>query len=304
MSLTKYRAFLNIARTGSFSEAAEQMHCTQSAASRMIHDLENLWEIKLFSRYKSGVVLTAEGKALFPLIQKVVIADDDVKASVTSFTQLMSGTVRIGSFTSVASVWLPKVIKTFKKRYPDIRYEVLMGDFDEIEHWVKTGRVDFGFTSVDTSEDLDSILLAKDELRLAVYCAHPFAKLKTVPVQSLENESFFLLGKGKSSFISAYLGKHNVHPSIDLMSFDDYVILNMVKMEFGVGILPELVLQYPVAGVKIKELSPKGFREIRLITRAEGKLSFVAQSFLQVFSQELSDIVEPDFMNALSPHLR
>lgn len=154
MSLTKYRAFLKIAKTGSFSDAAELMHCTQSAVSRMIHDLENLWDIKLFSRYKSGVVLTPEGKSLFPLIQKVVIADNDVKASVSSFTHLMTGTVRIGSFASVASVWLPKVIKSFKKRYPEIRFEVLMGDFDEIEHWVKTGRVDFGFTSVGTSDDL------------------------------------------------------------------------------------------------------------------------------------------------------
>lgn len=82
-----------------------------------------------------------------PTIQKVVIADNDVKVSVSSFTHLMTGTVRIGSFASVASVWLPKVIKSFKRRYPEIRFEVLMGDFDEIEHWVKTGRVDFGFTS-------------------------------------------------------------------------------------------------------------------------------------------------------------
>lgn len=304
MSLTKYRAFLKIAKTGSFSDAAEQMHCTQSAVSRMIHDLENLWDIKLFSRYKSGVVLTPEGKSLFPLIQKVVIADNDVKASVSSFTHLMTGTVRIGSFASVASVWLPKVIKSFKKRYPEIRFEVLMGDFDEIEHWVKTGRVDFGFTSVGTSDDLQLIPLAKDELRLAVYESHRLAKLETVPVRLLEKEPFFLLSKGKSNFVSAYLDEHDVRPSIELVTFDDYAILNMVKMEFGIGILPELILQYPVEGIKIKKLTPKGFRSIRLVVRSEGKLSFVAQSFLQVFSQELTDVVNPGFMKELDPHLR
>lgn len=100
----------------------------------------------------------------------------------------MTGTVRIGSFASVASVWLPKVIKSFKKRYSEIRFEVLMGDFDEIEHWVKTGRVDFGFTSVGTSDDLQLIPLAKDKLRLAVYESHPLAKLETVPVRLLEKD--------------------------------------------------------------------------------------------------------------------
>lgn len=78
----------------------------------------------------------------------------------------------------------------------------------------------------------------------------------------------------------------------------------MVKMEFGIGILPELILQYPVEGIKIKKLTPKVFRSIRLVVRSEGKLSFVAQSFLQVFSQELTDVVDPGFMKELDPHLR
>lgn len=304
MSLTKYRAFLKVATTGNFSEAAEQMHCTQSAASRMIHDLEHLWGIKLFSRFKTGAVLTPEGEALLPLIQKVVLADEDVKASVTSFTQLLSGTVRIGSFASAATVWLPKVIKAFKARYPNIHYEVLMGDFGEIERWVKNGRVDFGFTDPEISEGLDSILVAKDELFLAVSSAHPFAKLPAVPAESLENEPFFLLEKGKTSSVTAYLQQHNVHPAIELTTFEDYVIMNMVKMELGVGILPELVLQYPVDGVEIKHLEPKGFREIRLTVRSGGKLSFATQKFLETFSKELSREIDPNFYENLKPYLQ
>ncbi len=304
MSLTKYRAFLKIAMTGSFSATAEQMHCTQSAASRMIHDLEDLWDIKLFTRSKTGAVLTPEGQELLALIQKVVLADDDVKAAVSSMTKLMTGTVRIGCFASVASVWLPKVIKEFKKHFPNTRYEVLMGDFDEIERWVKTGRVDFGFTSVETSEELDSLLVARDELLLAVYSEHPLAKMKFVPVSRLQNESFFLLGKGKSNFVLSYLLKHDVVPAISLTTFEDYAIMNMVKMEFGIGILPKLVLQYPVEGVEIKELRPKGYREIRLILRSDGKLSFAAKKFLSGFAKELKDVVDPDFLENLNPYLQ
>lgn len=303
MSLTKYRAFLKIAVTGNFSEAAQQLHCTQSAASRMIHDLETLWGVKLFSRYKSGAVLTPEGKELLSLVEKVVLADDDIKASITSFTQLLSGTVRIGSFASIASVWLPRVIKTFKKLYPNIQYEVLMGDFEEIEHWVRTGRVDFGFTNLHSSEGLDSILIAKDELFLAVYSSHPFAKLDSVPAKLLENEPFFLLEKGKTGSIAEYLQKQKVNPSIDLTTFEDYIVVNMVKMELGIGIVPNLSLQHQTEGVEIKELSPRGFRDLRLIVREEGKLSFVAQKFLQTFSNELHDLIDSEFSEKLKPYL-
>ena len=62
MNISKYRAFLKVAATRSFSQAADQLHCTQSAASRMILDLENYWGFKLFSRMKGGAVLTLKEK--------------------------------------------------------------------------------------------------------------------------------------------------------------------------------------------------------------------------------------------------
>ena len=80
--------------------------------------------------------------------------------------------------------------------------------------------------------------------------------------------------------------------------------MNMVKMELGVGILPELVLQYPVDGVEIKHLEPKGFREIRLTVRTGGTLSFATQKFLETFSKELSREIDPNFYENLKPYLQ
>ena len=303
MSLVKYRAFLKVAETGSFSETAQQLHCTQSATSRMIHDLERFWNLKLFSRLKSGAVLTPEGKSLLPFIQNVVLADDDLKAAISSFGKLQSGTVRIGTFASVATVWLPRVVKAFKTKYPKVDYEILMGDFGEIERWVKSGRVDFGFTTPPTIEGLDQILVAEDELFLAVYSNHPFAEMDSVPAKLLENQPFFLLEKGKTSSVTSYLQQNHVTPSVELTTFEDYAIMNMVKMEFGIGILPELILQYPVDGVKLKHLDPKGHRKILLVMRQGGQLSLAAKEFLKCFGRELKAEITDSYQQAIGSYL-
>lgn len=64
---------------------------------------------------------------------------------VDDLNDMKSGLIRIGTFSSVATHWLPNIIKRFKADYPNIDYELLLGDYAEIERWINEGRVDCGF---------------------------------------------------------------------------------------------------------------------------------------------------------------
>ena len=304
MNISKYRAFLKVAATRSFSQAADQLHCTQSAASRMILDLENYWGFKLFSRMKGGAVLTPEGEALHPLIERLVLAENDVQAAATAFARLTRGMVRIATFASVATVWLPAVIKAFKTKYPDVNYEILMGDYGEIDHWVKSGRVDFGFTSPEIEEGLESFLVKADEMVLAVHESHPFARMERVPVQLLNQEPFFLLEKGRPGPVSLYLREENITPAVELTTFEDYTIVNMVRMGLGCGILPRLMLQRPVEQVLYQHLDPVARREILLVVREGSFLPLAAKEFLKCFSSELDGTIEPTFNADIRKYLQ
>ena len=77
---------------------------------------------------------------------------------------LKSGIIRIGTFSSVATHWLPNIIKKFQEDYPNIDYELLLGDYKEIEEWILQGRVDCGFLRLPTSEKFDVIFLEQDKL--------------------------------------------------------------------------------------------------------------------------------------------
>ena len=72
--------------------------------------------------------------------------------------------IRIGTFFSVATHWLPKIIREFQKDYPGIEYELLLRDYMEIEHWIQERRVDCGFLHLQTLPEFETINLEQDRL--------------------------------------------------------------------------------------------------------------------------------------------
>lgn len=145
MNIQKYMAFVKTVEYGSFTRAAEILNYSQSGISRMINDLEKEWKVILLERGKSGVKLTSDGMKLLPYAKNVCMEYDKLQMEVDELNGLQSGLIRIGTFSSVATHWLPNIIRNFQQTYPGIDYELLLGDYTEIEEWIADGRVDCGF---------------------------------------------------------------------------------------------------------------------------------------------------------------
>ncbi|MDO4425075.1 MAG: LysR family transcriptional regulator [Planctomycetia bacterium] len=105
-------------------KAAEILNYTQSGISRMIADLEKEWGITLLERSKNGVKPTSDGLKLLPYAQDLCGNFDKLKMQVDELNGLQSGLIRIGTFSSVATHWLPNIIKAFQKDYPNIAKEL------------------------------------------------------------------------------------------------------------------------------------------------------------------------------------
>ena len=101
MNTIKCQIFLKAVELGSITRAAEDMGYTQSAVSRSIADLEREWDVTLLTRNKDGVVLTAQGESLLPDIQSLCNAQRTLESQVSALHGLTSGTLRVGTFTSV-----------------------------------------------------------------------------------------------------------------------------------------------------------------------------------------------------------
>ena len=146
MSISKYQIFLKTVQCGNFSKAAQALNFTQSGVSHAVQALEDELGVTLLSRNRGGVVLTADGRALLPQIERLCADHHALMQSAASLKGLDAGLVKVATFTSVSVHWLPSILQSFGQRYPNIEFEVVTGDFyDQIEEWILRGTVDCGF---------------------------------------------------------------------------------------------------------------------------------------------------------------
>ena len=280
MNLQKYLSFVKTVEYGSFTKAAEILNYTQSGISRMIADLEKEWGVTLLERSKYGVKPTSDGMKLLPYAQNLCADFDKLKMQVDELNGLQSGLIRIGTFSSVATHWLPNIIKEFQKDYPNIDYELLLGDYTEIEEWIHTGRVDCGFLRLPTHPDFETIFLEKDKLMAIIPENHPLKDSKKFPVTALCDEPFMLLEKGAKAEISEIFERNNLTPNVKFTTWDDYAVMSMVESGLGIAILPELILKRVPYRILAKELNVPAYRNIGLALRDKKTASLAVKHFI------------------------
>lgn len=284
MNIQKYMAFVKAVEYGSFTKAAQDLNYTQSGISRMINDLESEWGILLFERGRAGITLTSDGLRLLPQLKRICNEHEMLMIQIEELHDIQSGIIRIGTFSSVATHWLPNIIKSFKKDYPDIDFELLLGDYTEIESWIIEGRVDFGFLRLPIKSEMETIFVEQDRLLVVIPEDHPLANCDKFPIKELSNSPFMLLEKGAKAEISEIFVQHQIVPQVDFTTWDDYAIMSMVENGLGISILPELILQRSPYKIITKELEVPAFRDIGIAMREQKSLSLAAKKFLDYLS--------------------
>ena len=280
IGIQKYQAFLKTAERGSFTRAAEALSYSQSGISRMIADLEKEWNVSLLERGRAGVRLTSDGLKLLPFVKNVCAEYEKLLTQVDELNGLESGLIRIGTFSSVATHWLPNIIREFQKDYPNIDYELLLGDYTEIEAWILEGRVDCGFLRLPVLPELATAFLAQDRLMVILPENHPLADCDRFPAAALCSEPFLLLEKGGKAEISEIFERCGLTPKVHFTTWDDYAIMSMVESGLGISILPQLILKRVPYRIVAKELEIPAYRDIGIALRSKKSASLAVKRFL------------------------
>lgn len=290
MNIQKYLAFVKTIEYGSLTKAAEALNYTQSGISRMIKDLETEWGVSLLERGRAGVCLTSDGTKLLPQLKRICHEHETLMMQINDLRDMQAGMIRVGTFSSVATHWLPNMIKVFQQDYPKIDFELLLGDYTEIESWILEGRVDFGFLRLPPKAELETIFLEKDRLMAVLPENHPLADCDRFPIRELANSPFMLLEKGAKAEISEIFEKHHISPQVHFITWDDYAIMSMVENGLGISILPELILQRIPYRIIPKELEVPAFRDIGIAMRERKSLSLASKRFLEYFQYRRSSL--------------
>lgn len=283
MSNQKYEAFLKVAETGSFKEAARELGYTQAGISYLINALEREFDVVLFARDYGGAHPTAEGKNLLPLVQDICNAERRLGTLLSDLKHLEGGSLRVATFTSTAIQWMPGIAKDFEQLYPAIELDIVCSDDQhEVEDMVRQGTVDCGFVVRPVKQDLYLISLVCDPLLVVVACDHPLAHKKHFPIEALSREPFVKLESGVHSEMDELFRRNDVEPRPRFTISSDYAVMSLVSAGLGYSVLPALILRnapFPLASLP-PEVPTN--REIALCVRSLETASTATKAFLEV----------------------
>ena len=288
--MNRYIALQKVVELGSFTTAADRLGYTQPAMSQMIASLEKELSIKLLYRSRYGIHLTLEGERLFPSIQKAVAGYQAMLEIANEIKGLASGTIRIGTISSISCHWLPGLIKQFQEIYPNVRFVLHQGDYTSIPEWVRTGEADFGFVNPDAIPGVKTTFIKTGELRAVLPADHALAKAPYITLENLAEEPFLLLEEGALSEPLEAFKKAGLEPSVRLCVHDDYSILSMIESGLGVSILPELVLRKTDYEVAILPLKPVLTRKIGLVIKDKNSLPVASKYFIDFLLAHTADL--------------
>lgn len=242
LTIWKYEVFSAIVASGSMAKAAELLNLSQSGVSHALASLEGEFGFPLLTRDRSGVSLTSNGTQVLPHIRQILHYNERLKQEIADIAGLTAGTVRIGTFTSVSMQWLPEIITQFHHCYPAITIELLDGNYDEIEEWIKNGAVDFGFVSLPTMKLYEIIPLKKDRLLCILPAQHRLRQQNIITFADMKEEPFIATNWGSYDEIKRLVSEHNVKLKIQYEVTEARAIITMVNNGLGISILPEMTL--------------------------------------------------------------
>lgn len=262
MDLKKYEVFVKTVECGSLSEAARLLGYTQSNVTHMIQGLETYFGFSLMLRNKGGIVLTENGKKIFPYMEKVLEDDRHLMQVVEEINGLEIGVLRIGTFASVAIQWLPECIQRFNHDFPGIQIELFDYDPSEIENHLVEGKLDIGFLTETDNLKVDFLPLYKDEMKAILPDEEPYSKMESYPVERYEIDPFIFPTQGMDWDVNNIIKKEKLKPNKAYYVHGDDAIIAMVQHGLGVGLLPELFLMERNLTLLVKSLEPRHYRII------------------------------------------
>ncbi len=264
LNLTHLRVLEAVARHGSVTEAAKELHYSQPSVSHHLGRLEAATGAKLIQRVGRGIRLTPEGELLAQRATEIVGRVDAASVELAAHVGLRAGRVRLAGFQTVLSTLVPKAAAELARSHPGI--ELNLVDVHPVEglKMLRSGHVDIAviFRHADTP-------LEEEGFRLTHLLDDPLYLVSHQPDQRLEDhrDSAWVGGceRCRAALIAA-CERAGFSPRIAYSSDDMVVIQSLVASGMGVATLPGLALEaHRAEGIHTTELADNA-RQIYAVT--------------------------------------
>lgn len=294
MTLVQLKAFLYVAHSRSYVDAAEKLHLSQPALSISIRKLEEEMGGKLFVRNTRNIQLTPEGEGFLPVAQRLVIDWESAAVDLKHRFSLQQGQLALAAMPSFSARYLPDLLGAMRAQHPQILVKVSDVTMEVVIEHVLDERAELGITFEPRSlAGLDFIPLMNDRFIVACSASHALAKQKSVSWERLQQFDVLAMNQGAALRVwqEDVCEKIGVKLNLVCHAHQLNTLMQLVSGQLGIAVFPGFcrALLHQLDLVTLELTSPHLDKPVGIVTRSRAALSQPALKMIEITQHYFSE---------------
>lgn len=284
-------AFRAVMLTSTTVGAAELMHITQPAVSRLVRELQDVLALKLFERVGNRLKPTNDALALYAEVERSFVGLEKIAQAAGELGARRVGTLRIAAMPALCNGILPRFVAEYHTAYPRVDIELYGLSSQAVIDWVVSEQCDLGFAAAPVGHGAIEVRKMPAVRYVAVVPDdHRLAERAVIRPRDLARENFVTLGDStRSRFrIDDVFAKHGVSPKAKLKTPLSEIACALVAARAGVSVVdPFTAREFESRGLVARRFEPAIDFQVAALYTKRRELSAPASDFLTGFSDHL-----------------
>jgi LysR family hydrogen peroxide-inducible transcriptional activator len=299
MNLRSLQYFIKLADLRHFSKAAEACFVSQPTLSTQIRKLEDELGVQLVERSPRKIMLTPVGEEVAERARLVLNDVAQIRAVARRAGDPADGNLRLGLFPTLAPYFLPHVIPTVRRQFPNLRLQLAEEKTEDIINMLQQGELDAALLALPINDDgLDMEILFEEPFVLALPAEHPLGAKTLITLKDLNGTELLLLDEGHclrdhALEVCALAGAHE---RVDFHATSMETLRQMVAANVGITLMPLLSVKPPIAQtsnlITKRFASPAPSRTIAMVWRNSTALSDFLRELAECFRNLPPDLLQ------------
>jgi len=299
LNFNQFRVFYYAAKNLSFTAAAGELFISQPAVTAQMKSFEEFCSLKLFKKRGRRIYLTDEGKSLYAYAAKIFKYEKEIEHTIDDMRELKRGILSLGTTKAYARYFMPLMITTFHKSYPNIKIQLNEGSSLDMIHSLLDFKIEVAVIArTEDNPEIHFFPFSQEEMVVIVSTDHHLSREKAITFQELSAEPFIMKEKGSGTrkLVEELFEAEQCTPDILMETSNTEFIKQLVQRGEGVSFV---VREAVAAELKEKKLAsvplkgPKVYLDVSIAYLKGQVLSPPAKAFVDTLIGLKSEDMHP-----------
>lgn len=293
MNLRQLEAFRAVMLGQTVTRAAEMLHISQPAATRLILSLEENIGFALFERTKGRLHPTAEALVLYEEVQRSLLGVERIARTAREIANLTRGSLQIACVPALGLSFMPRAINAFLQTHEQAQVSLVVQSSREVVDAIVGERCDIGFIAQPNAYASPwGEKLITSYLLCALPVAHRLAAKEVIVPEDLEGEAFISFPQTVASrqHIDAIFAAHAVERQLNVETQLSTAMCKFVEQGTGVALVDVISAQeYQGQGIVFRRFEPAIEMDFAMLLPPQKKMSKFHERFVQHIKAFVAD---------------